>query len=168
MASHKQLCFSHRRRLALLAAEQVVDGHAGNLALDIPESLVDAGERVVEHGAGAPVGADEGGVPDVLDLAGAAPDQEGRQVLVYGERDGARALGEGGAADAGEARDRSLDLHDDQPRAIRRRLDGPHGGDLCAVGSSRRRKRQQSAGRGSQQPARAHERERREREPGRS
>ena len=56
-----------RDRLADLAAEQLVDGHAGPLAEDVPEGAVDAAQGVVERDAAAEVGGDVRGLPDVLD-----------------------------------------------------------------------------------------------------
>ncbi len=41
--------------LPALAAEQLVDGHAGSLPLDVPQGHVDAGDGVVENGPIPPV-----------------------------------------------------------------------------------------------------------------
>ena len=54
-------------RFPALAAQQVVDRHAGQLALDVPQRLVDARDRVVEHRAVAPVAVDHAHLPDFLD-----------------------------------------------------------------------------------------------------
>jgi len=54
--------------LAALAAEKLVDRHAGALAEDVPQGHIDTADGVVEHRAVAPVGADKGRLPHVLDL----------------------------------------------------------------------------------------------------
>ena len=101
-----------------LPAPQVVHGHSGQLALDVPQRLVDAAERVVEDGAVAPVRRDVAGLPDVLDVAGVPTDHEGSEVVVDGGQHGCGALGEGRAAHAVQLRLGRLDLHDHQPYAV--------------------------------------------------
>ena len=108
---------------AALAAEQLVDGHAGPLALDVPERDVHAAHRVEQHRAVAPVGADVGGLPDVLDLVDVAADEERLQVLLDGRLHDVGALRERGAAQAVEARLARLHLHHHQPDAVGRRED---------------------------------------------
>ena len=69
-------------RVAALAAQELVDRHAGLLALDVPERDVDPGQRDVVDRAGPPVPARERRLPDVLDLAGVPPDQPRRDPLL--------------------------------------------------------------------------------------
>ena len=86
-----------------LAAQQAVDGQARDLALDVPQRHVDAGDGVVEHGAVAPVGGAVEHLPGVLDVVHVAADHRGAEVFVNGGLDRQNALGEGGAAEAVEA-----------------------------------------------------------------
>src|SRR5919202_2093611 len=90
-----------RRRFAALAAHELIDGHAGPFALDVPQRLVDAGQRVVQHRTAAPVGADVGGLIHILDVVHAAAEEERPEILLDGGDHGQRALREGGAAEAG-------------------------------------------------------------------
>jgi hypothetical protein len=113
-----------RRRLAALAAHELVDGHAGAFALDVPQRLVDAGQRVVEHRATAPVGADVGRLIDILDVVRAAAEEERLEILLDRGHHGQRALGEGGAAEAVQAGLARLDLDHDQAYAVGRGTDG--------------------------------------------
>ena len=78
----------------------------------------------------APVRADVGGLPDVLDLVGVAADEERLQVLLDGGLDDQRALGEGGAAEAVQARLAGHDLDDDEADAVGRGEDRLDVGDL--------------------------------------
>ena len=112
-----------RRRLAALAAEQLVDGHARPLALDVPQRLVDAGQRVVQHRPAAPVGADVGRLIDVFDVVRVAADQERLEVLLDRGDDRQRPLGERGAAQPVQARLAGLDFDDDQANAVGRGAD---------------------------------------------
>ena len=115
-----------RRSLAALTTEQLIDGHARPLALDIPQRLVHAGERVVEHRPTAPVGADVGRLINVFDVVRIAPDQERLEILLDRRDHDQRALSEGRAAKAIQAGLARLDFHDDESDAIRRCADGFH------------------------------------------
>jgi hypothetical protein len=116
-------------RAADTAAEQLVDGHPGPLALDVPQGLVDAGHGVVEDRPAAPVGADIRRLPDVLDVVRVAADEERPQVVLDRGHDRERALRERRAPDAPETRVARLDLHDHEPDAVRGRADRPDVGD---------------------------------------
>src|SRR5262249_47559526 len=63
-------------RKPALTPEQLVDGHNGALALDVPKRLVHAAEGVVQDRPVAPVRADVTALPDVLDVVGIPADQE--------------------------------------------------------------------------------------------
>ena len=101
-----------------LPAPQVVHGHSGQLALDVPECLVDAAEGVVQDGAVPPVRRDVAGLPNVLDVARVLADHEGPEIVVDGGQHGCWALGEGGASNAVDLRLGRFDLHDYQPYAV--------------------------------------------------
>ena len=106
-------------RLADLAAEQVIHGHAGHLALDVPEGLVHAGDGVVEHGAVAPIGADHAHLPDVLDAGDVLADEQGLHVIRHRMGNGHPPLGVGGAADAVQAGLRGDHLDDNEGNPFR-------------------------------------------------
>ncbi|ABA53425.1 hypothetical protein BURPS1710b_A0511 [Burkholderia pseudomallei 1710b] len=67
---------------AALAAEQLIDGHAGELALDVPERHVDRGDRRHRHGPAPPVRAAIQVLPDVLDVARVPADQAREHVIL--------------------------------------------------------------------------------------
>ena len=66
----------------IVRTEQIVDRHAGQLALDVPQRLVDPGQRVVEHRSRPPVAREVRGLPDVLDLGHPPADLRGREVNI--------------------------------------------------------------------------------------
>jgi len=105
--------------LAELAAEELIDGHAGLAAFDVPEGLVDAGDGVVQHGAVAPVGGVVAGLPGVVDAVGGLADEEGLQIAVDGFNDEVGALRIRGATVAVEAVLVSRYLDDAEPQAAR-------------------------------------------------
>lgn len=116
---------------ARLAAEQLINGHSGAFAFDVPERLIESAEGVVENGTVAPVRAGVGGLPDVLDVVGVAPAAERVEVFLNGGFHRERALVERGAAQAVQAGFAGLDLHDDHAHArLGRGEDGSHAGDL--------------------------------------
>ncbi|SPF49850.1 hypothetical protein SBA4_4210005 [Candidatus Sulfopaludibacter sp. SbA4] len=88
---------------AAFATGELIDGHAGLPALDVPQSLVDAAQRIVEHRAVLPVRAVVAGLPDVLDAVGGLAHQEGLQISLHRGLHQVGTLGEGGAAVAVEA-----------------------------------------------------------------
>ena len=110
-----------RHREAALAPEQLIDRHVGPLALDVPQGLVQAAQRVVQHGPIAPVGAGVGVLPQVLDAIDVPALGEGSEVLVHGGGDGQRPLRKRGAPEAVQSRLAGLDLHHAQPDPLRRR-----------------------------------------------
>ena len=89
--------------LAGRTAEELVDRHAGGLALDVPQRDVDGGDRRHGHRSAAPVGALVEVLPGVLDPARVAADQQRAEVLGQVGRHGQLAAVEGGVADAGDA-----------------------------------------------------------------
>ena len=64
-----------------LAAEQLIERHAGALGLDVPQRDVDAAHRVEQHRPVPPVRADVARLPDVLDLVDVAADEKRLQVF---------------------------------------------------------------------------------------
>ena len=91
---------------------------------------VHAAQGVAQHRAVAPVGADEGRLPKVFDAQRVLAQQEGLQVAVHGRGDYAGPLGEGGAAQAVQARLAGQHLDHHQPDARGRRQDRLHIGNL--------------------------------------
>ncbi len=114
------------RRVPRLPSPQVVYRHAGHLALDVPQRLVDAAQRVVQHGTVAPVRRHIAGLPDVLDVPGVLPDGERPQVVVHRRQHCSGTLGERCAAHPVKLRLRRLDLHDHQTYAVRLGQNHPH------------------------------------------
>ena len=88
---------------AALAAGELIDGHVGLAAFDVPEGLVDAGDGVVEDGAVAPIGAVVAGKPNVLNAVRGFAEKQGLEIAIDGGLDEIGALGKGGAAVAVEA-----------------------------------------------------------------
>ena len=64
-----------RNRVTDLAAEQLIDGDAQQLAFDVPERHLHRGERALEHGAAAKIRAAIGLVPERFDLMRIASDK---------------------------------------------------------------------------------------------
>lgn len=60
----------------LYSARSLVDGHAGAFALDVPQSLIDTRDGIVENRAVAPVAVDRGHLPDSFDAVHIGADQE--------------------------------------------------------------------------------------------
>lgn len=114
---------------AAATAEEIIKRHPGELALDVPEGHVGTGDRVVEHGAAAPIAADGEHRPDVCDVVHGAADDLGFHVLLDRGGDRERALGKGGAPQPNEVRLVRLDFHHDQPDALRRGQDDAHVAD---------------------------------------
>ena len=104
-------------RLAAFAADQLVDGHVGLPALDVPERLVDAADGVVQRRAVAPVGAVVARLPDVLDAVHRLADEERLEVALDRRVDQVGALREGAAAVAVEAVLVGHDFDDGEPQA---------------------------------------------------
>src|ERR1700722_4288794 len=112
-----------------LAAEQLIDGHIGAFAFDVPKGLVEPAECVVEDGSVAPVRADKKGLPEVFDVVYVFADAEIGHIVVDGGHDDFGALGESGAAHAVEAGFGGLYFYDDQVGALGRGADGFYGTD---------------------------------------
>jgi hypothetical protein len=109
-------------------AQQLVDGQAGELALDVPQRGVDRGDRRHGHRPPTPVGALVQVLPDVLDLVGVAADQAGDDVVGQIGLDRQLAAVQRGVADAVHAFVGD-DLQGDEV-APRTRDDGLGGDDL--------------------------------------
>jgi hypothetical protein len=118
-----------RDRFAALAAEQHVQRQSSALAQDVPQRLVDARERVVQHRAVAPVAVGARGLPNVLDARDVASDHERRQVPVQHGLHREGALCECGATQPEKPRLGGLDFHDQQALAGRLHDEGPELGD---------------------------------------
>ena len=117
-------------RSAALASQQLVDGQAGPFPQDVPQSRVDPAEGVVQDRSVAPVGTEEGGLPDVLDIPGTLAHQKLLQIDIHGCLHGANPLGEGGAAQAVQLGFAGRDLDYGQPASGGRREDAFDIGDL--------------------------------------
>ena len=120
----------HRRGEAAFSAQQLIDGHVGSLALDVPERHVHTAHRVEEHRAVPPVRAHVGGLPDVLDLVDVPTQEERLEILVDRRLHDASPLGEGRTTQAVEARLARRDLDDDQADPIGSGEDRLDVGDL--------------------------------------
>src|SRR5262249_17793551 len=99
---------------AAFAAEQLIDGHVGELALDVPEGNIDAGDGVVQYRAIAPVAVDHVHLEDFFDALYIAPNDERFDVMLNRGDDGVPALREGRAAESVQARLRCNHFDDDQ------------------------------------------------------
>lgn len=64
------------RRFPGFAAQELVDGHAGAFALDVPQSLIDTRDGIVENRAVASVAVDRGHLPDSFDAVHIGADRE--------------------------------------------------------------------------------------------
>src|SRR5581483_10330202 len=127
----------HGGGLAHLPADELVDGHVRELAFDVPQRLVDARKRVVQHRSRVPVGARVQRLMDVLDPLRIHADHVRPDELLDRGDDGVGALGERRAAPAVETRVARLHLDDDQLLvALRRGLEHPDVRDLECHGGS--------------------------------
>jgi hypothetical protein len=97
-------------RFAAAPAEQLVQRHAGELPLYVPQGEVDAGERVVEDGARSPIAAHIRRLVDVFDVGGVASLDERGEILLDRLDDRVRPLRERGAAEAEQVRLGRFDL----------------------------------------------------------
>src|SRR5262249_21498257 len=120
------------RRLTALAAEQLIDGKARLAALDVPQRLVHAADRVVQHRAIAPVRAVIAGLPGVIDAVGRLAGEERLEIFLHSRNDKVRTLREGGATIAVKSRLIGGDLDNAQPQP------GRCGGDHADVANHRR------------------------------
>ena len=123
-------------------AQQLIDRHAGALALDVPQRHVDAGERRHLHRAAPPVRPAIEVLPDILDGFRVAPDQQRRNVLFQVRRHGKFTPVERGVAHSVKPRLAGHDLHQ-HVVAARAGDDDAHVGNLqrrqARRGSARRR-----------------------------
>ena len=87
-----------------LAAEHLEDGHAGALALDVPERFVEGAEDLVVDRSVAPVRLEMGALPKVFDAVGIFADDPGFEVLLEGGDYGLRLIVVVGRSDAVESR----------------------------------------------------------------
>ncbi len=127
----------HRDALPDLPAEELVEGHVGQLALDVPEGHVHAGDGVVFDGPVAPVGVLVHQLPKLLDVLRVPPHQERLQVLLHQMPDRQVAVGKGGAPQAIQPRLVGLDLDGHKVDPLRRSADDFDAGDVyCHAFSS--------------------------------
>ena len=112
------------RAVTHLAAEQLIERHAGAFGFDVPEGDVDAAHRIEQHRPIAPIRAHITRLPDILDFVYIAPDQKGLQILLDRRLNDKRTLCKGRAPPTHEAGLRRFDFHDDQPDTIRRCQNG--------------------------------------------
>src|SRR3954468_20957692 len=96
----------NRHRVARRTAEQLVDGRAERLALDVPQRHVDRGNRRHRHRPAAPVGTLVEQLPDVLDAPRIAPHEQRQHVIREVTRDRELAAVQRGVAKADQAVDR--------------------------------------------------------------
>ena len=108
-----------RRGFAAFAPEELIHGHAGLTALDVPQRLVHAADRVVEHRAVPPVGGVVAHLPGVLDAVGGPADQQRPQVFLHCRRHQVGPLREGCAPVTVQAVLVGGDLDDNQPDPAR-------------------------------------------------
>src|SRR5579862_5222903 len=79
--------------LAIAASQQVVNGLSGVLAQQVPQSDINGGDGAhFRAGEAAEIDQRKKVVPVVLDIDGIAPDQEGREEIVYDCADCARQI----------------------------------------------------------------------------
>src|ERR1035438_8101409 len=81
----------------LFSSGQLVDGHAGLAAFDVPQSLVHAADGVIQDRTVAPVGAVVHGLPKVVDAIRRFADEKRAEVFFDGGIYQFRALREGAA-----------------------------------------------------------------------
>src|SRR6185436_7411364 len=111
-------------RKAGFSTEQLINWHAGAFAFDVPKSHVEAGKRVVQDGAVAPIGTGVGVLPDVFDVIDVAAARERIEVFLEGIYDREGTLVEGGATESVKARFARFDFDDDEPASLRRSGNG--------------------------------------------
>lgn len=114
----------HRHALPALAAEQLVQGHVGHFAFDVPQGHVHTGDRIVLDGAIAPVAVLVHELPDVVDVRNIPADQQRAQIFFHHQLDGQMPVSEGTAAQAIQARLAGFHLHHQKVDAFRRGADG--------------------------------------------
>src|SRR5205823_3140152 len=99
------------RAVTHLAAEQLIERHAGAFGFDVPEGDVDAAHRIEQHRPIAPIRAHITRLPDILDFVYIAPDQKGLQILLDRRLNDKRTLCKGRAPPTHEAGLRRFDFH---------------------------------------------------------
>ena len=75
------------RSFATLAADELVDRHAGLPTLDVPERVTDAADGAIEHRVILVVGAHVAELPDLLDPIGRPADDQGLEIVGDGGGD---------------------------------------------------------------------------------
>ena len=101
-------------RKAAFAAEQLVHRHAGALALDVPERLIESAQGVVQHRPVAPVALHQVHLKKLFAARDIFTKHKRLDVLFDGSIGGAEALGKGGAAQPIQARLGGQHLDDDK------------------------------------------------------
>ena len=117
------------RSHARAPAQQLINGHARALALDVPQRQVHPSQRRHLHRTAAPIGAAIEVLPGVFDGFGVAPDEQRRQVLFERRRHGQLAAVQCGVTHAVKPRLAREDFHQDVI-AVGTGDDDTHVGDL--------------------------------------
>ena len=108
------------------ALRQIVNRHTGHLALDVPQSHINAGHRIVGDRAVAPIGVVHHHFPKVFNVGDIAANEQGLEILIDKIRYQLMSVSEGSAAETVETRFAGFNLDDDQVDSFRRGADGTH------------------------------------------
>jgi hypothetical protein len=120
----------HRQRRTELPPEEVVDGHAGTLAHDVPQRAVDRAHGIAGIDAGAPVRRLPRHLPDVFDLVHVPADDRRLEEPLDRRRHDELSLGMTAAPDAVEPGLTRRDLDVGQVVVADLRQDGLDVGDF--------------------------------------
>src|SRR5690606_32642502 len=101
-----------------LSSQQLVYRYTQQLAFDIPQGLIQAAQRVIQHRSVAPVRTYIGGLPDIFDVVHVFAAAKIIQVFVDGRNHSMGALAESGAAHTIQTRLVGLGFYYDQLNAI--------------------------------------------------
>jgi len=109
------------------AAKQLIDGHAGAFAFDVPKRLVKPAQGVVQDGPIPPIRTGVSGLPDVFDVVGVATAAERVEVFLDGNFHREWPLIESRATQAVQPWLARLDLYNNKPdSAVRGGQDETH------------------------------------------
>ena len=106
--------------VANATAQQLIDGHAEGLALDVPQGDVDGGDCGAQHALGREEAAAEEELPDVFDTKGVLSDEDLLKVLECADH-GLFAAGQAGLS---HAVDTLVGVNDDEEKVT---MTGPDG-----------------------------------------
>ena len=118
----------HHHAVPALATQQLINGHTGALAQQVPQRHVDGGDGRHGHRPAAPVRTAVQVLPDVFDLPGIAPQQAGEDMFFQVGHHGEFAAIQRGVTQAVQALV-GADFHGDEI-AARAGDDGLEGGDF--------------------------------------